>query len=274
MHQVFYYKHSTITKGRLGELYKKYLALDSSEALEVRQSRLFSTIKNLIGQLERRWANELFDLLSKANSDELTDDALNLIKPYKDVVYNVIKLNKKIPLLDYLKDIFEGDNNNKFRKIFWQGHTELHRGRLAEIHKDYQALITNALLNMRNKELQPDNIKFIREFINGHGLFVLDDAIVSDVICKWVNNVAEKDVSATGIAYLKQYKPQLSQYAQSVSKDARSNLLSSLIDSANQATLSENLASFGSSFASLFSFSSSKKDTSNPTSAADFHKGL
>lgn len=283
LHRVFFYKNSVITKGRLGELHKRYLELTGPVIEEKKPAESSDEVKMKSGILLEKIVRELktyypsykkiLTLLFNAQPNEISADILTALKPKKDKLYEIIKNQSRNQYLSMLKNIIEGKDTTVFGKVFWFGHTDLGRGRLLVVYQDYQALIIEELNKLRTKEkLEQADITFINEFINSGAAFKLDDSLFSGVILKWIQLVAEKDVTSKGIEYLEQqYKPQLKVIAQSMDDKDQSALLKKLITDEVPINKPNNPAGFGATLLSVFSFSKNKTTDVNPTKAHDLH---
>ena len=217
LHQVFFYKNATIKKGRLGELYTRYLELSKNASVDVEPGVVndnaaadneASLIEKYINTLA---FNDLLKVLLVCHQSKVTASVLAQLKLCKQRLYTNIKKLPRADFLKVVKDIIEGKEGTTLGKIFWHGDTRLTRGRLAEVYSDYKIMVTAELVRMIPNELQAHDIKLIKEFVNGGASFELDDKIFFGVIWKWVKQADINDVTPAGIEYLKQHKAQFDQ---------------------------------------------------------------
>ena len=225
LHQVFYYKNSTIKKGNLRKLYERYSELTQQTAPVEDTEKL----KTFAVQISQHLQSQNYkDVLTPLNNqlNFLTPDILSLLKPHKQALYQIIK--NQAGYLTALKNIIEGKQATFLGKLFWQGDTALNKGGLAIIYQDYQIMIKNELLKMATHDLQPNDIQLITEFINGGAAFALEDNIISNVIWTWLKQTSSNQITSTGLESLTKYLPQFENLAKN--ENLAPALLAKVID--------------------------------------------
>ena len=215
--KVFWYKNSTLKKGRLGDIYQEYLDyINANEGTtkheeviaipDIKTNDLAASINTAIAKSDFKTIVTL--LFANKDKTELTTATLELLKPLKEHLFTQIKKLNPAELLQAVKQIFEGKNTTALGAVFWYINSTLSSGRLATFYETYKLMIEIELLTMKDKDLTPANIQFISEYINSESAFKLDDQLVNTVLWKWLNQTNVTQLTTSGKNYLKQYKEQ------------------------------------------------------------------
>ena len=225
--KVFWYKNSTLKKGRLGKIYQEYLDYikknadtgkldeiividkDNDKDIEIEKEKdqpnnLSIAISTAVASSDFKTVVAL--LFSNKDKSELTTATLDLLKSLKENLFKQVQTLNPADELQAVKQIFEGKNTTALGTVLWYKNSTLSSGRLATFYQTYKLMIETELFTLKDKDLTPANIQFINEFINSESAFKLDDQLVNTLLWKWLNQTNVTQLTTSGRSYLKQYK--------------------------------------------------------------------